>query len=338
VDAGAVRAGQRQLVRRGYDAISLTYRDDDGRAATSSAEDVSRYHGWAAELAALLGRPARVVDLGCGAGIPATRALTGHGLQVLGVDFSAVQLARARRLVPQASFVQVDMAALHLRAGSVDAVVSFYALIHVPRADQRALFGRIRAWLRPGGYFLAIVGAEDWTGVEHYLGADMFWDHADTGLDLCLHVVRRDHGAAVAAATARTCVMPLERAGGQAQFITHEPSAPAGGGLQPLLAWLTDNLHRPLTLTQIAAHASMSTRSLSRHFRDQTGTTPIQWLNRHRIRHAQELLQATDQPIELIGHQVGFTSPTAFRDRFRQVVGVNPRDYRSAFPPAARSS
>lgn len=59
-------------------------------------------------------------------------------------------------------------------------MVSFYALIHVPRADQRALFGRIRAWLRPGGYLLAIVGAEDWTGVEHYLGADMFWDHADT--------------------------------------------------------------------------------------------------------------------------------------------------------------
>ncbi|HVQ94134.1 MAG TPA: helix-turn-helix domain-containing protein [Mycobacteriales bacterium] len=157
---------------------------------------------------------------------------------------------------------------------------------------------------------------------------------AAAGLDLCLHLVRRDHGAAVAAATARTCVMPLERAGGQAQFITHEPPAPAGGGLQPLLAWLTDNLHRPLTLAHIAAHASMSTRSLSRHFRDQTGTTPIQWLNRHRIRHAQELLQATDRPIELIGHQVGFTSPTAFRDRFRQVVGVNPRDYRSAFPPA----
>ena len=89
----AERARQRALVRRGYDAISLAYRSDDGDAAASSAEDVSRYAGWVAELAGLLRPGARVVDLGCGAGIPATRELAGHGLQVLGVDFSAVQLA-----------------------------------------------------------------------------------------------------------------------------------------------------------------------------------------------------------------------------------------------------
>ena len=104
-----------------------------------------------------------------------------HGLQVIGVDFSAVQLRRARRLVPAASLVQADMTALHMRSASLDAVVSFYALIHVPLADQRALFPRIRAWLRPGGLFLAIVGARRWTGTERYLGADMFWDHQDTG-------------------------------------------------------------------------------------------------------------------------------------------------------------
>ena len=76
--------------------------------------------------------------------------------------------------------MQADMTALHLKPGSLDAVVSFYALIHVPLADQQALFPRIRSWLRPGGYFLAIVGAQRWTGIESYLGADMFWDHADT--------------------------------------------------------------------------------------------------------------------------------------------------------------
>lgn len=97
---------------------------------------------------------------------------------------------------------------------------------------------------------------------------------AAAGLDLCLHVVRRDHGAAVAADTARSCVMPLERTGGQAQFIAYEPPVPAGHSLQPLLAWLTDNLHRPLTLTEIAAYAMMSPRSLSRHFREQTTPTP----------------------------------------------------------------
>ena len=179
-DHVAERARRRALVRRGYDAISLAYRSNDGDAAASSAEDVSRYAGWVAELAGLLRPAARVVDLGCGAGIPATRELVGYGLQVLGVDFSAVQLGRAQRLVPGARFVQADMAALHLRPAGADAVVAFYSLIHVPLADQQALFPRIRDWLRPGGYFLAIVGAGRWTGTEPYLGADMFWDHADT--------------------------------------------------------------------------------------------------------------------------------------------------------------
>src|SRR5262249_9491779 len=121
-----------------------------------------------------------VADLGCGAGIPATRELAGHGLHVIGVDFSAVQLARARELAPAARLVQADMAALRLRPASLDAVVSFYALIHLPLAGQRALFPRIRGWLRPGGYLLAITGAQRWTGTERSLGADMFWDHADT--------------------------------------------------------------------------------------------------------------------------------------------------------------
>ena len=179
-DDAAGRARQRDLVRRGYDAISLAYRGDDGTAAGTSAEDVSRYAGWVAELAGLLPPGATVVDLGCGAGVPATRELAGHGLTVLGVDFSAVQLRRAQRLVPAARFVQADMAAVQLRPASADAVVAFYSLIHVPVADQQALFPRIRDWLRPGGYLLAIVGAMQWTGTEPYLGAEMFWDHAAT--------------------------------------------------------------------------------------------------------------------------------------------------------------
>lgn len=173
-------AAQRDLVRRGYDAISVAYRSDDGQPDSRSAEDVSRYAGWVEDLASLLPAKAVVVDLGCGAGLPATRQLTDRGLRVLGVDFSAVQLRRARHLVPAASFVQADMAGLHLQESSVDAVVSFYALIHVPLEDQRALFPRIRTWLRLGGYVLAITGADRWKGVDTYLGADMFWDHADT--------------------------------------------------------------------------------------------------------------------------------------------------------------
>jgi transcriptional regulator GlxA family with amidase domain len=154
---------------------------------------------------------------------------------------------------------------------------------------------------------------------------------AAAGLDLCLHLVRRDHGAAVAGRTARLSVAPMERAGGQAQFIAHEPPAPEGSSLEPLLRWLAENLHRPLTLAEIAARASMSERSLSRHFRRQTGSTPLRWVNRHRIRAAQQLLEETDRPVERVGDLVGFESPTAFRERFREVVGVSPQAYRRSF-------
>lgn len=190
-DGAAKRARQRDLVRRGYDAVSRAYRGDDAGADASTAEDVRRYAGWVAELAGLLEPGARVVDLGCGAGIPATRELAARGLQVLGVDFSAVQLGRARRLVPAARFARADMAGLELRPASADAVVAFYSLIHLPLPDQRALFPRIRGWLRPGGYLLAIVGAGRWAGTEPFLGAEMFWDHADTASYLdWLHAAR----------------------------------------------------------------------------------------------------------------------------------------------------
>ncbi|WP_374582620.1 GlxA family transcriptional regulator [Frankia sp. CiP3] len=155
---------------------------------------------------------------------------------------------------------------------------------------------------------------------------------AAAGLDLCLHLIRRDYGSAVAADAARLSVMPLEREGGQAQFIVHEhPPVPHGSAIEPLLCWMQDNAARDLTLNEIAAHAAMSTRTLMRRFREQTGTTPLQWLHRTRIRQAQYLLEATEYPVERIAAQVGFGSPTAFRDRFRRVTGVNPHTYRRSF-------
>jgi transcriptional regulator GlxA family with amidase domain len=160
---------------------------------------------------------------------------------------------------------------------------------------------------------------------------------AAAGLDLCLYLVRRDHGAAVAGRAARLSVAPLERAGGQAQFVAHEPPDPQGSSLEPLLAWLAENLHRPLTLAEIATRASMSTRSLSRHFRRQTGTTPLRWVNRRRVRAAQQLLEESDHPVERVGDLVGFESPTSFRERFREVVGVSPLAYRRSFHPTRLS-
>jgi transcriptional regulator GlxA family with amidase domain len=155
---------------------------------------------------------------------------------------------------------------------------------------------------------------------------------AAAGLDLCLHLIRRDHGSAVAADAARLSVMPLEREGGQAQFIVHDhPPIPRGAVLEPVLRWMEDNAVKDLTLDDIAAFAGMSPRTLNRRFREQTGTTPLQWLLRSRIRQAQYLLETTDHPVDRVAAQVGFGSPTAFRERFRRIVGTSPRSYRSAF-------
>lgn len=159
---------------------------------------------------------------------------------------------------------------------------------------------------------------------------------AAAGLDLCLHMIRRDFGSAVAADAARLSVMPLEREGGQAQFIAPaQPAVPRGSVFEPLLVWLEEASARDLTLAEIAARAGMSTRTLNRRFREQTGTTPLQWLHRARIRRAQHLLETTTHPVDRIGGQVGFGSPTAFRDRFKRVVGTSPHDYRRSFqrPP-----
>ncbi|MBY8882138.1 helix-turn-helix domain-containing protein [Streptomyces sp. PLK6-54] len=155
---------------------------------------------------------------------------------------------------------------------------------------------------------------------------------AAAGLDLCLHMIRRDWGSAVAADAARLSVMPLEREGGQAQFIVHQqPPVPRGSALEPLLDWMEEHLGEELTLAGLARRSEMSERTLGRRFREQTGTTPLQWVLRARVRRAQFLLENTDHTVERIADQAGFGSPTAFRERFKRVTGTTPYAYRSAF-------
>jgi len=153
---------------------------------------------------------------------------------------------------------------------------------------------------------------------------------AAAGLDLCLHMVRCDYGNAVAANTARLSVMPLEREGGQAQFIVYEPPT-SETTLEPLLRWLEQNLHTPLTLEAIAVEAGMSTRTLNRRFREQSGTTPLQWLLAARIRRAQQLLETTALSIEEVATTVGFASTTTFREHFNRLIDTNPQAYRRNF-------
>ncbi len=167
---------QKRLVAHGYDQVSRAYRPDDYTYANSGYERI-------VNLALPDLRPDdRVVELGCGNGIPVTRALAGH-CTVTGVDISPVQLTRARRLVPGASFVLADMATLHFRSGSLTAVVAFWSIIHVPLDDQPALLARVIDWLGPGGLFVCSVGYNHWVGSEHNWlevpGATMYWSHVD---------------------------------------------------------------------------------------------------------------------------------------------------------------
>jgi len=164
----------REMVRRGYDALSYRYRADD------AAE--GHYADWLTALRRRVPAGGAVLDLGCGAGVPVARALATDGLAVTGVDSSEVQIRRARRLVPRASFLLADVTRVRFPDGSFDAVVCLYTLIHLPLDEQPALLGRIAGWLRPGGWLLATTGQRAWTGTEDgWLGgsATMWWSHAD---------------------------------------------------------------------------------------------------------------------------------------------------------------
>ena len=154
---------------------------------------------------------------------------------------------------------------------------------------------------------------------------------AAAGFDLCLHMIRRDLGADVAASVARLAVMPLERAGGQAQFIDHAPPSDGVAAMTPLLGWMEQNLSRRLPLAVIAARAAMSTRTLSRRFREQVGTTPAAWLAHARVRYAQRLLETTDLNVEHVAAEAGFGSAAVMREHFGTVVGTSPLLYRRAF-------
>lgn len=156
------------------------------------------------------------------------------------------------------------------------------------------------------------------------------------GLDLCLHWVRREYGARVANALARSVVIPPHRDGGQAQYIVSPlPEAGDSDRLVEVLAWMRSNLHQPLTVETLAAKALMSPRSFARHFRAATGTTPRAWLLAQRLHRAEELLEGGDLPVEEVARRVGFGTAAALRDQFVRRRGVPPRDYRRAFRAAS---
>ncbi|MEU9301032.1 helix-turn-helix domain-containing protein [Streptomyces sp. NPDC048269] len=153
------------------------------------------------------------------------------------------------------------------------------------------------------------------------------------GVDLCLHLIRRDHGAAATNRAARMCVVPPWRDGGQAQFIDRPVPEPSVATTTATRAWALERLAEPITLTELAEHARMSLRTFTRRFRDEVGMTPVQWLTAQRLEIARHLLESSDLPVDLVAHRSGFGSANSLRQHMRTTLGVSPIAYRRTFQP-----
>ncbi|GAA1810399.1 helix-turn-helix domain-containing protein [Luedemannella flava] len=155
------------------------------------------------------------------------------------------------------------------------------------------------------------------------------------GLDLCLHVVRRDHGSEVANRAARRCVVQPWRDGGQSQFIERPVPAANGSATAAAREWARHRLHEPIDLDAMARAARMSVRTFTRRFREETGLSPNQWLLAERVEHARLLLETTDLGVDTVARRAGFGTAVSLRAHLHRTVGVSPATYRRTFRAGA---
>ena len=159
------------------------------------------------------------------------------------------------------------------------------------------------------------------------------------GVDLCLHVVRNDHGSVVANQAARRCVVASWRAGGQSQFIPQTLSrgmpAAVGSSTADARAWALQRLDQTLDLRSLAGQARMSVRTFTRRFREETGLSPAKWIAMQRVEHARQLLETTDLPIDAVARNAGFGTGAALRQQLGNALGVAPTAYRNTFRSTA---
>jgi transcriptional regulator GlxA family with amidase domain len=167
-----------------------------------------------------------------------------------------------------------------------------------------------------------------------YVDDDPIFTSAGTaaGIDTCLYLLRREHGAAVANAVARRMVVPPHREGGQAQYVDAAvPDVDEASGLRDVLVWAQEHLETDLAVDQLAARALMSPRSFARHFRSATGSTPHAWLLGQRLMRAQHLLEVTDLPVDEVARRSGLGAATTLRHHFALRFGTSPQAYRRTF-------
>jgi transcriptional regulator GlxA family with amidase domain len=167
-------------------------------------------------------------------------------------------------------------------------------------------------------------------------GAVMTSAGLSAGIDLSLHVIRKDFGAAAGERVARHMVAAPHREGGQAQFARPAP-APAAGSLEATRRWASERLEEPLDVAAMAAHAGVSPRTFARRFREETGTTPLQWLLAQRVLRARRLLEESELAVEAVAWRCGFGTAASLRDHFRRATATTPTAYRRAFSPRSRA-
>lgn len=154
---------------------------------------------------------------------------------------------------------------------------------------------------------------------------------AAAGVDLCLHLVRRDHGSGIANHVARSCVVPPWRDGSQAQYVERPVPEVTHTGTAPTRAWALDRLDHPLQLEDLAAHAGMSRRTFTRRFRAEVGQSPGQWLTQQRVDLARHLLEHSELPVDRIAERSGFGTATSLRQHLHRAIAVSPSVYRKTF-------
>ncbi|MBT2478230.1 GlxA family transcriptional regulator [Streptomyces sp. ISL-94] len=261
--------------------------------------------------------------------------------------------------------VQVEHGPELLAAADTVVVPASYEL--GPAYEQGRLTGELAAALahiRPGtrlvsictgGYVLAAAGYLDgrratthWASAEHFQAlfpavrvdaGVLYTDDGDVltsagvaaGIDLCLHIVRRDHGAAVANEVARRTVVPPHRDGGQAQFIARPVPQPQLASTTAARAWVLDRLHEPLRLSDLARQEAMSVRTFTRRFREESGVSPGEWITGQRVERARQLLEQTDLPMEQVARETGFGTAQSLRKHVQAALGVSPTAYRRTF-------
>ncbi|MFI8829469.1 GlxA family transcriptional regulator [Streptomyces afghaniensis] len=154
---------------------------------------------------------------------------------------------------------------------------------------------------------------------------------AASGVDVCLHLVRKDHGSRLANTVARCCVVPPFRDGGQAQYIEQPVPEQGAASTAATRSWALERLGEPLTLADLAGHARMSLRTFARRFHDEVGLSPGRWLIQQRVARARHLLESSDLTVDQIAGRVGFATGASLRQHLNAAIGVTPQAYRRTF-------